>query len=149
MQHLNQQKASQKVILPPLSPGNQVQIASKIFNNAIIVKRHVSPSSYNVQSGRHNRRHLHRSTEAANITDHCSDLIVDESTPHPNNSMLSSVTELGDWPSSLQPASPTISSAGISQPDKLHTTRSGWPVRCPQRVTNSHAHKYVYSALQF
>ena len=102
-----------------------MQIASKIFNNAIIVKTHVSPTSYNVESGRHNRRHLHRSTEAANITDQCSDLIVDDSTPHPNNSMLSSVTELGDWPSSLQPASPTISSAGISQPDKLHTTRSG------------------------
>ena len=109
-----------------------MQIASKIFNNAIIVKRHVSPSSYNVESGRHNRRHLHWSTGAANITDQCSDLIVDDSTPHPNNSMLSSVTELGDWPSSLQPASPTISSAGISQPDKLHTTRSGCPVRCPK-----------------
>lgn len=114
----------------------QVQIASKICNNAIIVKRHVSPGSYILESGWHDKRHLHRSTEAANTTDHFSDLLADDNAPHPNNStrMLSSITQLGDWPSSLQPAPPTTSSAEICQPDEPYTTRSGCTVRCSQRL---------------
>ena len=97
MQRLNQKKANQKFYrdsksasdLPPLLPGDQVRMApcpgSKRWNPAIVVKRHVSPRSYIVESGGHeycrNRRHLHRSTEAANATEHCSDLSADDVLP--------------------------------------------------------------------
>lgn len=151
MQRLNQQKANLKFYhdsksasdLPPLRPGNQVRMApspgSKMWNPAIIVKRRVSPCSHIVESGQHeyrpNRRHLRRSIEAANTTDHCSDLIADDTTPHLNNSMLSSLpTELCDCPSSQQLAPTTTSSAQISQPDKPYTARSGCAVHCPQRL---------------
>ena len=75
MQRLNQQKANQKFFhdrksasdLPPLLPGDQVRMApsrgSKRWNPAIVVKRHVSPRSYIVESGGHeyrrNRRHFY------------------------------------------------------------------------------------------
>ena len=151
MQRLNQQKANQKFYhdsrsardLPPPCPGDQMRMApspgSKMCVPAIVVKRHVSPRSYIVESGRHeyrrNRRHLCRSTEAATTTDHCLDIVADDSTPHLNNSMPSSPpTELCDRPSSQQPAPTTTSSAEISQPDESYTTRSGRAVRCPQRL---------------
>ena len=63
MQRLNQQKAHQKFYhesksvsdLPPLLPGDQVRMApspgSKRWNPAIVIKRHVSPCSYIVESG--------------------------------------------------------------------------------------------------
>ncbi|PFX27310.1 Uncharacterized protein K02A2.6 [Stylophora pistillata] len=62
MQRLNQQKANQKFYhdsksaseLPPLRPGSQVRMApspgSKMWNPAIVVKRHISPRSYIVES---------------------------------------------------------------------------------------------------
>ena len=151
MQRLNQQKANQKFYhdsktgsdLPPLRPGDQVRMApspgSKMWNPAIVVKRHVSPRSYIVESGGHeyrrNRRHLRRSTEAANTTDHCSDLVADDSTPHLNNTMPSSPpTELCDPPSCQQQEPATTYSAETSQPDEPYTTRSGRAVRRPQRL---------------
>lgn len=151
MQHLNQQKANQKFYhdsksasdLPPLHPGSEVRMApspgSKMWNPAIIVKRHVSPRSYIVESGGQeyhcNWRHLHRSTEAANTTEHCSDSIADDSTPHTNNALSSSTSmEPCDCPWNHQQEPATTSSAEISQPDEPYTTRSGRAVRCPQRL---------------
>ena len=150
MQRLNQQKANQKFYhdsktgsdLPPLCPGDQVRVApspgSKMWNPAIVVKRHVSPRSYIVESGGHkycrNWRHLRRSTETANTTDHCSDLVADDSTPHLNNTMPSSPpTELCDCPLCQQQEPATTYSAETSQPDEPYTTRSGRAVRRPQR----------------
>ena len=132
-----------QVIFPPLCPGSQVRMApspgSKMWNPANVVKRHVSPRSYIVESGGHeyrrNRRHLRRSTEAANTTEHCSDSATDDSTPHPNNALSSSAfMEPCDCPSNHQPEPDTTSSAEISQPDEPYTTRSGRAVRCPQRL---------------
>ena len=63
MQRLHQQKANQKFYhdsksesdLPPLLPGDQVRMApspgSKRWNPPIVIKRHVSPCSYIVESG--------------------------------------------------------------------------------------------------
>ena len=151
MQRLNQQKANQKLYhdsksasdLRPLLPGDQVRMApspgSKRWNPAIVVTRHVSPRSYIVESGGHeyrrNRRHLHRSTEAANTTDHCSDLSADDGTLHLNNDQSPSPpTEPCDGSSSQQQEPATTSSAETSQPDEPYTTRSGRAVRCPQRL---------------
>ena len=151
MQCLNQQKANQKFYhdsksasdLPPLLPGDQVRMAlspgSKRWNPAIVVKRHVSPRSYIVESGGHkyrsNRRHLRRSTEAANATEHCSDLTADDGTPHLNNDQSPSPpTEPCDGSSSRQQEPATTSSAETSQPDESYTTRSGRAVRCPERL---------------
>ena len=151
MQRLNHQKANQKFYhdsksasdLPPLCPGGQVRMApipgSKMWNPAIVVKRHVSPRSYIVESGgreyRRNRRDLHRSTEDANTTEHCSDLAADDNTPHLNNSQSSShPTEPCDRSSSQQHEPATTSSAETSRPDKPYTTRSGGAVCCPQRL---------------
>ena len=151
MQRLNQKKANQKFYhdsksasdLPPLLPGDQVRMApspgSKRLNPAIVVKRHVSPRSYIVESGGHeyrrNRRHLHRSTEAANTTEHCSDLSADDGTPHLNNDQSPSpLTEPCDSSSSQQQEPATTSSAETSQPDEPYRTRSGRAVRCPQRL---------------
>ena len=143
---LNQQKANQKFYhdsksasdLPPLLPGDQVT-GSKRWNPAIVVKRHVSPRSYIVESGGHeyrrNRRQLHRSTEAANTTEHCSDLSADDGTPHLNNDQPPSPpTEPCDGSSSQQQEPATTSSAETLQPDEPYTTRSGRAVRCPQRL---------------
>ena len=114
-----------------LSPG------SKTWNPAIVVKRQVSPRSYIVESGgreyRRNRRHLRRSTEAVNTTEHCSDLAADESTPHLNNQLSSPPTEPCDRLSSQRQEPVTTSSAETSQADEPYTTRSGRAVRCPQR----------------
>ena len=151
IQRLNQQKANQKFYhdsksasdLPPLLPGDQVRMAPnpgfKRWNPAIVVKRHVSPRSYIVESGGHeyrrNRRHLHRSTEAANTTEHCSDLSADDGKPHLNNDQSPSPpTEPCDGPSSQQQEPATTSSAEASQPEEQYTTRSGRAVRCPQRL---------------
>ena len=94
MQRLNQQKAHQKFYhesksasdLSPLLPGDQVRMGpspgSKRWNPAIVVKRYVSARSYIVESGGHeyrrNRRHLHRSTEVVNCTEHCLSLAASE-----------------------------------------------------------------------
>ena len=151
MQRLNQQKANQKFFHdsksasdpPPLLQGDQVRMApsggSKRWNPAIVVKRHVSPCSYIVESGGHeyhrNRRHLRRSTEAANTTEHCSDPSADDSTPHLSNDQPPSPpTELRDGSSSHHQEPATTSSAETSQTDKPDTTRSGRTVRCPQRL---------------
>ena len=151
IQRLNQQKANQKFYhdsksasdLPPLLPGDQVRMApnpgSKRWNPAIVVKRHVSPRSYIVESGGHeyrrNRRHLHRSTEAANTTEDCPDLSADDGKPHLNNDQSPSPpTEPCDGPSSQQQEPATTSSAEASQPEEQYTTRRGRAVRCPQRL---------------
>ena len=151
MQRLNHQKANQKFYhdsksasdLPPLCPDDQVRIApspgSKMLNPAIVVKRHVSLRSYIVESGgreyRRNRRDLRRSTEAANTTEHCSDLAEDDNTPHLNNNQSSSPPTKPCDPSSSQQQEPaTTSSDETSRPDEPYTTRSGRAVRCPQRL---------------
>ena len=152
MQRLNQQKANQKFyhdsksasdLLPQL-PGDQVSLmapspGSKRWNPAIVVKQHVSPRSYIVESGGHeyprNRRHLHRSTEAANTTERCSELSADDGTLHLNNDQSPSPpTEPCDGSSSQQQEPATTSSAETSQPVEPYTTRSGRAVRCPQRL---------------
>ena len=151
MQRLNQQKANQKFFhdsksasdLPSLLPGDQVRMASsrgsKRWNPAIVVKRHVSPRSYIVEAGGHeyrrNRRHLRRSTEVANTTEHCTDPSADDGTPHLNNDQPPSPPkETWDGSSSQQQEPVTTSSAETSQPDEPYTTRSGRTVRCPQRL---------------
>ena len=131
MQRLNQQKVTQKFYhdskcasdLPPLCPGDQVRMArspaSKIWNPTIVFK-HVSPRSYSVESGRHeyrsNRRHLRRSTEAANTTEYYSDLTADLSTLHLNALSSSPCTEFCNRPSSQQQKPATTSSTETSQP---------------------------------
>ena len=149
MQRLNQQKANQKFYhdsksasdLPPLRPGDQVRMAphpgSKMWNPAIVVKHHDSPRPYIVESSgqeyRRNQRHLRRSTEAENTTEHCSDLAADDNTPHLNSALSSSPpTELCDRPSSQQQEPATTTSAETSEPDEPYTTRSGRAVRCPE-----------------
>ena len=139
MQRLNQQKANQKFYhdsksasdLPPLLPGDQVRIApspgSKRWNPAIVSKRQ--------HKYRCNRRHLRRTTEAANTTEHCSELSADDGTPHVNNDQSPSPPkEPCDGSSSQQPEPAATSSAVTSTPDQPHTTRSGRAVRCPQRL---------------
>ena len=141
MQRLNQQKANQKFYhdsksasdLPPLLPGDQVRMApspgSKRWNPAIVVKRHVSPRSYIVESGGHEyRRNRYYSTLLRS-------LFSDDGTPHLNNDQSPSPpTEPCDGSSSQQQEPATTSSAETSQPDEPYTTRSGRAVRCPQRL---------------
>jgi len=151
MQRLDHQKANQKFYhdsksasdLPPLCPGDQVRMApspgSKMWNPAIVVKRHASPRSYIVESGgreyRRNQRDLRRSTEAANTTEHCSDLAADDNTPYLNNNQSSSPpTEPCGRSSSHQQEPAAASSSETSRPDEPYTTRSGRAVRCPQRL---------------